>query len=621
MLIVKKTHFWLQTLIIILSSINNNGKSVTQQEKGLQIVHQEPVPENEGYRLDSQQHSKQKITIAQPLNISMMKGNEFWHVGYESNKRCLKSNIWFVWDDHTNSCHCGSDLYGAVQCDPVTKELSVLDCHCLTLEHSTEQPQSPFPVVGVCIFNCLNSTTGNDEVYHGTPSDCGSMNRQGTLCGQCLDGYAMPAYSYSFKCIRCDSEKENWGLYIAFAFLPLTVFIIITLIFRINVLSPHLKIFVLSAQFISDPALVRLTLHFLSQRKTLKIVKILVQIVQTFCGIWNLDFLRINVLPDVCINATPLHILILDYLIAIYPMLLMALAYIVVELHGSGFKPLLIAWKPFHRFFARFRRQWGIQTFILDAFVTFFFLSTTKLFSVSYSLLAFTKVFKRDGKVYSLNLYYDPSMKYFSKQHLPYAMIAITILTVFIAFPSSLLLCYQCKAYRKCLTKCQIRGSTMDEFVDAFQKYYKDGSNGTWDCRWFPGFYILMKSLVYLTYGVTFSSVVFYFLITYWYVIFSVVVLIVEPYKEQYSEFNIICAALLLWHALLSACLANDSTWFSLLTSYHPITIVLCFIPFLYIIAVIVYPFIKRVKQRSRVNTLMSSLPDRLVHSKMYRSI
>ena len=48
-----------------------------------------------------------------------------------------------------------------------------------------------------------------------------------------------------------------------------------------------------------------------------------------------------------------------------------------------NFRPLLYMWKPFHYFFARFHRQWGIQTTIMDAFVTFFFLSATKLLSAS----------------------------------------------------------------------------------------------------------------------------------------------------------------------------------------------------------------------------------------------
>ena len=111
---------------------------------------------------------------------------------------------------------------------------------------------------------------------------------------------------------------------------------------------------------------------------------------------WTL--FQVNILPDISVNEIPLHILMLDYLVAIYPMLLVATAYLIVQLHDSGFRPLRYMWKPFHRFFARFRRQWGIQTTLVDAFVTFFFLSTTKLFSISISLLNYTLLYKSDGK-------------------------------------------------------------------------------------------------------------------------------------------------------------------------------------------------------------------------------
>ena len=42
-------------------------------------------------------------------------------------------------------------------------------------------------------------------------------------------------------------------------------------------------------------------------------------------------------------------------------------------------------------FLCWFRRFWGIQTTIMDAFVIFFLLSTTKLLSVSFALLMGTK--------------------------------------------------------------------------------------------------------------------------------------------------------------------------------------------------------------------------------------
>ena len=190
-------------------------------------------------------------------------------------------------------------------------------------------------------------------------------------------------------------------------------------------------------------------------------------------------------LPPVCINVIPLHIMALDYLVAIYSMLVMGVAYIIVELYGCGFRPVLFLWRPFHRILARFRCQWGIETSIMDAFVTFFVLSTTKLFSVSFAMLVPTKIFTPKGE-YAWYLFYDPSIKYFGIDHLPYVLLGMAVLLLFILSPLSLLLCY---VFRKCLRRCQLRGPTLDMYVHSFQQYYKDGSNGTRDCRWFAGFF------------------------------------------------------------------------------------------------------------------------------------
>ena len=92
---------------------------------------------------------------------------------------CFKANLWSVWDSETKSCHCGDDLGGVVQCSVLTKELSVIDCHCLTVHFTAHG--TTLPVVGSCIYNCANHTWYNDIMYHGAPSDCASLNRQGTL--------------------------------------------------------------------------------------------------------------------------------------------------------------------------------------------------------------------------------------------------------------------------------------------------------------------------------------------------------------------------------------------------------------------------------------------------------
>ena len=558
---------------------------------------------------EKQQSRQQRQNEQYPVNGAT-------HLQSNINEQaCSETNAWFMWNNKTRSCDCGDDLDGIVQCNAATKKLSVLYCHCLTVRHTTQGTQ--LALAGSCIFNCINSTF----LYHSAPSDCASLSRQGTLCGQCLDGYTVPAYSYEFKCIRCDSELENWGLYIVFAFVPLTVFIVIILVFRINVLSPKLNMFVFAAQSVSIPMFVRVIVFSLSQRRE-HFLRVPTTVILTAYGIWNLDFLRVNVLPDVCIKVIPLHILVLDYLIAIYPMLLMAVAYTIVELYGFGFRPLLYMWKPFHYFFARFRRQWGIQTTIMDAFVTFFFLSTTKLLSVSCDLLIGTRLFTNDGKLYSWNLYYDPSIEYFGREHLPYALLAIGILTVFITFPTSLLLFYQCKVCHKCLGKCQIKGSLLDEFVHIFQKYYKDGSNGTWDCRWFAGLFIIIKSMAYFTYGVSLSDISCLFIVILCIISASIIV-ILEPYKEEYEQFNVTSANLFLWEALLftSVQYKNDINNIvqSGLDDHYISAAILSLVPLVYIIVVIIHHLIRRFRGEKGGDELTSSLPHRLLHSDQYR--
>ena len=534
-----------------------------------------------------------------------------------THKACPNTNLWFLWENGT--CHCGDDLNEVVMCDSDTKELSIMDCYCLTDYYTAEGTN--FPVVGGCIFNCMNHTkNGYDAIYHTAPSNCASLKRQGTLCGQCMDGYVVPAYSYKFECAQCESEVNGWGLYVVIAFLPLTIFIIIILVFRVNILSPKLYTFVYAAQIISTPAFVKIILYYLSL-SSIQFVRIPVVMVLTFFGIWNLDFLRVNVLPDICINAIPLHILVLDYLVAIYPMLLLAMMYTIVEVYNSGFKPFLYVWRPFHHFFARFRRQWGIQTTIMDTFVTFFLLSTTKLLSVSCDLLIVTRVYTRDGKLYSRTLYYDPSITYFGKEHLPYALMAVAILLFFIAFPTSLLLCYQCKMYRKCLVKCKICGDTVDSFVDTFQRYYKDGSSGGWDCRWFAGFFILYKCLSYFVYSISLSDLCFP-LFTITGILAASVLVIVEPHKEEYAVFNIISTNLFLWVALFSSFMAKESmasmvyVWFR---DHFACTFLLWLLPVVYIIGVSLYPLIRRFWQRKTDNSLTNSLPHRLLYSDEYR--
>ena len=90
-----------------------------------------------------------------------------------------------------------------------------------------------------------------------TSFQCGSMNQRGQLCGQCEENYTLPLYSYNLKCVKCNHSHYGWVKYIAAAFLLLTVFYILVIVFRISATSSNLNGFVLVSQLYATLAIVR----------------------------------------------------------------------------------------------------------------------------------------------------------------------------------------------------------------------------------------------------------------------------------------------------------------------------------------------------------------------------
>ena len=101
----------------------------------------------------------------------------------------------------------------------------------------------------------------------------------------------------------------------------------------------------------------------------------------------------------------------------------------------------------------------------------------------------------------------------------------------------------------------------------------------------------------------------------------ATIVVIVQPYKEEYSVFNIICANLFLWGGLMFVFVGKDNLYvmFQMDLSDHYLSCaVLGLIPLVYIIGVAVYHCIRRFRGQ-KGDDVTSSLPDRLLHSDQYR--
>ena len=444
-------------------------------------------------------------------------------------------------DNGTTKCECGDTMYGVVRCDPNTLQLQVLQSYCMT--HSNALGTT----VGHCIVTLLHFYTTLYDVSNVSTLNvamCGSLHRTGQLCGGCEKGYAPPVYSYSMACVECSDYKYHWLKFIAIALLPLTLFYIAVLLLRISVLSPNLDIFILFCQLISAPESMRfyglylpwmpLTLHRLAQ------------LMLSLYGVWNLDFFRTMYTPF-CLNPdlTSLQVLILDYAVAVYPLLLIFITYMCVSLHDR-YRMFVLLWSPFYRCLARIRREWYIRKSLVDVFATFLLLSYVKILNVSTSLLAPTALYNVHGqKLHEYVLYFDGTVQYLSKEHIPYALLAIFMLSIFNIVPIIVLCLYPCRCFQRCLNLFPCQLQALHTFMDVFQGSFK---TSPYDCRYFAAVYLLLRVLNLVAQEIL-QDTLYCSLIGLIFFIISLIVCFTKP--RRYFRHNLIDSLLL---AVASVC-------------------------------------------------------------------
>ena len=452
------------------------------------------------------------------------------------------------------TCQClAAPRGGIVSCsEDGLYNYAVIKCYCVTYNFEESLVQ-----VGKCIFNCVNNTKDKiGELYHPLPqngvilnkTECADMNRTGALCGRCQDNHYPLAYSFSLVCVQCHHIHWNWVRYIMAAYLPLTLFYLIVLFLKVNVVSGHLHHVVLFSQAMSIPALSRILFKSLQKQPTYFIgAKVLLSLY----GIWNLDFFK-PFYSDLCLGIGIVPILALDYVIAVYPLLLMTVSYLLIVLYDRNYRVVSMLFRPFLALFSLFKKNWDIRTSVIDAFTSFFLLSNVKFLSVSFDLLVPTKVYHLHGDHYNstLALYYAGDIEYFGKEHLPYGILAIAVLCVFVILPTATLALYQFAFFQKFLNLFPFRWYILRTFVDSFQGWYKDGTEpGTHDYRYYSIFYILFRYICFLLYGITLDGTYFP-LCGLLFLLFTLVLVLTQPYKRAVSHYIKTNRAFLILYAM-----------------------------------------------------------------------
>ena len=553
--------------------------------------------------------------------------------------------VWFV--PNGTDCECGHGLHGLVHCDRETGVSSLLECYCMTYDADTG-----VTVVGASLYCCYNTSYFRpfESSYRQLPQNisqlneemCRQFNRQGRLCGQCRDGYYPPVYSYDLHCLNCTYSRYNWIKFVLQAFGPLTVFFIVVVTFSLSPTNPPVFApFVFSCQFFSSPQVLRGLLTVVDDESYLHT---LMSILASFYGVWNLDFCR-TLLPPICLPLTTLQALSLDYAIAVYPLVLIAAAYILIELHTRGARPVVWMWRPFGKYFSHLRRHWDLKTSIVEAFATFLLLSFAKVCSVTFDILVSTYMYLynvRGEHLETIYMYYDATVEYLGEDHLPYFILAMAAFLGFIALPLLLLLLYPCQCFQRCLTHSRVRSLTLKIFMDAFQGCYKDGTSGTGtrDCRFFAAVYIGARLILYTAYSLT-LNVYAYSLVSMLFVVISGLFIIFQPYREAINNRidPIMFLVVALWGVSLQAVNGAVLTapWFISFSTV--LTAVLTSAPLLYITGVLIYWLVckkkapQRILRRLRIvnpswgdrlcggSNVGTTLPDRLVNPGQYEQL
>ncbi len=437
---------------------------------------------------------------------------------------------WYTCDEQ-KQCTCGDSHDHTVICDNENLRSAVLNCNYVTYDAKTN---STF--VGSCYYNCMND---KETPYTWLPekletlingSVCTRFHRTGLLCGDCEDEHSPFVLSYNLSCVRCPDGHKNWWKFILVGFVPLTFFYFIVLLFNINVTSTRLHGLVWYSQALSIPVLTRLILPIVSLSAPALLTPI--KVTYIFYSFWNLDILR-SILPDICLNVTTLQALALDYLVALYPFLLIFISYFIIELHDRKFVYIVTLWKPFHKLLSIFHTSYDVRTSVIDSFATFFLLAHVKVLSVTTDILTPTQMYQLGSNISTFGVYYSPTVHYFGDEHLPCAILALVFFTLLAIIPTVVFFLYPFRVFQRFLSFFPFNWHFLHAFIDSFQGCYKDGTEpGTFDCRWFSAFTLSIRLMFFIVFGITRSYVFFIYAIIIL-VVFLIAIINIQPYKKE----------------------------------------------------------------------------------------
>ena len=418
-----------------------------------------------------------------------------------------------------------------------------------------------------------------DEHSSCSPHHCGK------LCAQCEQDFGPSINSWALECVLCNSTIQTDSVigYVFLELVPLTVVFMVLLLFNVRLTSGPANAFI----FFSQTITATFGLYYVHTQRYRKLIRAWVIVY----SVWNLRFQEI--IPNYCLSDDFkfASVIALEYISAIYPLILIVVFYIGTSLYSHGVQPVLCLCRPLHHCVARLRLN-TLQRTISDALAAFILLSYTKFTIVSLRLLSPSQLYNDTGSSADVVMYYDGTIEYFGREHIPYFLVALASLLVVI-LPPLLLLLYPLRALHRALAllRCQRfqPGGRLELFLNAFYGCFKDGTANTWDWRCFAGLYFIFRIVFSIVSAVEIQFDNKYLIQQILCTVGILLFAICRPYRIDF--YNNLDAAMFALLGLINALSSYDyyHVVYGKQPKLLPLEYILIWLPMLYIIAYLVY--------------------------------
>ena len=447
---------------------------------------------------------------------------------------------------------------------------------------------------------------------------CGP-SRTGILCAECTHGYSVHYHSKQFECKPNRLCKLGWLFYILSELFPLTLIFVAIIVFNISFTSGALNGFIFFAQVVDSLALNAYDILDVYSPPT---ATVLTELYEFIYRIFNLEFFNINSL-SFCLweGARTMDMLTFKLVSILYGLFLILVTVLLIKKCGYHLKRSKMESYIIH----------GLTAFLVSCYI--------QCAQISFRIL--NPIYLDGVGSHSLNVklvQYSGNIKYFSLDHLPYALPALVIISTIIALPPLYLIWYP--VGRKFLSKChlsELKGvqlvekilmiDRMKPLLDSFQSSFKD------DYRFFAGLYFLYRIFALTTFTLARTLPQFYIAVEIELVIIIGFHAAVQPYQKTWH--NIVDAFIFLDIAIINALSIYiyikatdlDQAAQESISTAIVIRLLLIYLPLIYVTSYLLILAVKQLRlrfsgrwfSRARERTITDSeLPARLLYPDEY---